>query len=403
MAQQVRDHQRTVHHLTSQHRRSSLNPRRRYHGAALTPYETRGRIKRGCGLWRNPGADKIALEKPPKSLWIPAMTQSQPLPAPVFADVRSAAQRLKGLAVETPLLSSPELDARLGARVLLKAEPLQRTGSFKFRGAYNALSRLDAAARERGVVAFSSGNHAQGIAEAARMLGIAAIIVMPSDAPEIKKAGVTARGAELRLYDREHEDREAIARALCQDSGRTLIPSFDHPHIIAGQGVCGLEIFETLAARGDQVARLVCCIGGGGLIGGINLAAEALSPLTEVYGAEPEGFDDHARSLASGRIETNQRSGGSICDALLSPAPGKLTFAINQRRLRGVGVISDQDALGAVRFAYEHLKIVVEPGGAAALAAVLTGAVEPARDGLTVVVLTGGNVDPAVFARAIGA
>ncbi|MCR9128407.1 MAG: threonine/serine dehydratase [Alphaproteobacteria bacterium] len=323
--------------------------------------------------------------------------------APTFDDVLSAADRLDGLAVRTPLISSPTLDARIGAQVLLKAEPLQRTGSFKFRGAYNALSRLGDEARRRGVVAFSSGNHAQGVAEAAKLLDIPATIVMPSDAPEIKKAGVIARGAELKLYDRETESREALAWQLCEESGRTLIPSFDHPHIIAGQGTCGLEVFQELSGRGLKAGRLVCCVGGGGLIGGINLAAEALSPETETFGAEPEGFDDHARSLASGELETNERKGGSVCDALLSPAPGELTFAINKRRLSGVGVVSDDEAMDAVRFAFEHLKIVVEPGGAAALAAVLSGRVEPAASGVTVIVLTGGNVDPGVFARAIGA
>ncbi len=322
---------------------------------------------------------------------------------PHFDDVADAAQRLEGLAVRTPLITSPALDARMGAPIRLKAEPLQRTGSFKFRGAYNALSRLDADQRRRGVVAFSSGNHAQGVAEAARLLDSPAIIVMPSDAPEIKKAGVIARGAALKLYDRETESREAIATALCEESGRTLIPSFDHPHIIAGQGTTGVEIFEQLAERGERAGRLVCCVGGGGLIGGINLAADALSPHTETFGAEPEGFDDHARSLASGRLESNTRKGGSVCDALLSPAPGELTFAINKARLSGVGVISDAEAMQAVRFAFEHLKIVVEPGGAAALAAVLSGKVAPTSDGVTVVVLTGGNVDPAVFAKAIGA
>lgn len=322
---------------------------------------------------------------------------------PTFDDVKSAAARLSGLAVRTPLLANVALDACIGAPVRIKAEPLQRTGSFKFRGAYNALSRLDEAARKRGVVAFSSGNHAQGVAEAAKLLGISAIIVMPTDAPEIKKAGVIARGAELKLYDRETESREEIADDLCARSGRTLIPSFDHPHIIAGQGSCGLEVFEQLRERGETAGRLVCCVGGGGLIGGINLAAEALSPDTEIFGAEPEGFDDHARSLASGKLEGNVRKGGSICDALLSPAPGELTFEINRKRLSGVGVVTDREAMDAVRFAFEHLKIVAEPGGAAALAAVLSGQVEPARDGVTVVVLTGGNVDPAVFARAIGA
>jgi threonine dehydratase len=229
--------------------------------------------------------------------------------APTFDDVRAAADRIKGLAVRTPLISNPVLDEQAGAAIMVKAEPLQRTGSFKFRGAYNALSRLSDEARERGVVAFSSGNHAQGVAEAARILSMPATIVMPADAPEIKKAGVIARGAELRLYDREAESREELAIQLCEETGRTLIPSFDHPDIIAGQGTCGLEIFQDLAERDVSVGRLICCVGGGGLIGGINLAAQALSPATQVFGAEPEGFDDHARSLASGE-NRNERSQG---------------------------------------------------------------------------------------------
>ncbi|XBQ15741.1 MAG: threonine/serine dehydratase [Oceanicaulis sp.] len=321
---------------------------------------------------------------------------------PTFEDVSAAARRIAGEAVRTPLLTSAALDARLGGRVFIKPEVLQRTGSFKFRGAFNALSKLDEAQREAGVVAFSSGNHAQGVAEAARILDMPAIIVMPSDAPEIKKAGVLARGAQLRLYDRETESREAIAQELCERSGAALIPSFDHPDIIAGQGTSGLEIFDDLHALGVAADRLVCCVGGGGLIGGINLAAAELSPETEVFGAEPEGFDDHARSLVSGASETNARKSGSVCDALLSESPGEITFAINRPRLRGVGVVSDEEALAAVRYAFETLKLVVEPGGAAALAAVLSGKIETAGR-TTVVVLTGGNVDPGVFARAISA
>lgn len=321
---------------------------------------------------------------------------------PTFDDVRRAAGRIAAEAVRTPLLRNDALDALVGARVFLKAETLQRTGSFKFRGAFNALSALSQAERARGVVAFSSGNHAQGVAEAARLLGVQATIVMPSDAPEIKKAGVAARGAELRLYDRESESREAISRALCEETGAALIPSFDHPDIIAGQGTCGLEIFEDLRARDITADALVCCVGGGGLIGGINLAAEALSPQTRVFGAEPEGFDDHARSLKSGRRETNARKSGSVCDALLSERPGELTFAINGRRLAGVGVISDAEALAAVRYAFETLKLVVEPGGAAALAALINRRVEIPEGGTIVVVLTGANVDPAVFAGALG-
>jgi threonine dehydratase len=255
-------------------------------------------------------------------------------------------------------------------------------------------------ARARGVVAFSSGNHAQGVAEAARLLGRSATIVMPSDAPGIKQRGVIARGAQLRLYDRDTESREAIADDISAATGAVVIPAFDHPDIIAGQGTAGLEIFETLSEEGLTADQLICCVGGGGLIGGINLAAGALSPDTKIWGVEPEGFDDTARSLASGRRESNARRSGSLCDALLSETPGVLTFAINQPRLTGVAVISDEGALRAMRFAFEHMKIVLEPGGAAALAAVLAGRVDMS-DGLSVVVLSGGNVEPELFARAL--
>ena len=323
-----------------------------------------------------------------------------PHPLPVFEDVRAAAARLKDQAVQTPLLMNHALNERMGGRIFLKAECLQRTGTFKFRGAFNALARLDDSQRQAGVVAFSSGNHAQGVAEAARILGIKAIIVMPEDAPEVKKAGVLARGAEIRAYDRETESRVEIAQALCETSGAALIPSFDHPDVIAGQGTCGLEIFETMKARGETADQLVCCVGGGGLIGGINLAAEALSPRTRVFGAEPEGFDDHARSLDSGKKVVNARKGGSLCDALLTETPGELTYAINQPRLAGVGVISDLEALHAVRYGFDTLKLVLEPGGAAALAAVLSGKID-VKDKTTVVVLTGGNVDSAVFQQAL--
>lgn len=323
------------------------------------------------------------------------------LSLPRFEDVQGAAERLSGLAIATPLLNLPALDDRLGGRIFLKAECLQRTGSFKFRGAYNALSQLSDSQAKAGVVAFSSGNHAQGVAEAARLLGMPAIIVMPSDAPAVKKAGVISRGASVQEYDREHEDREAIAHALCQERGAALIPSFDHPDIIAGQGTTGLEIFQTLSDLNIHADQLVCCVGGGGLIGGINLAAEALSPDTKVYGAEPEAFDDHARSLKSGQREANPRKSGSLCDALLTEMPGQLTFEINKRRLAGVGLVSDQDALDAVKYAFGTLKLVLEPGGAAALAAVLNGQIETAGK-TSVVVLTGGNVEPTVFADAIG-
>ncbi len=355
-----------------------------------------GVIKRGAAPSGNPLSGKITFVYLAKPLWVSAMTD----PLPTFADVKSAAARIKAEAVYTPLLENAALNARVGGRVFIKPEPLQRTGSFKFRGAYNALSRFSDAQRETGVVAFSSGNHAQGIAEAARLLGMPATIVMPADAPEIKKQGVVARGAQLRLYDREAESREAIAGAISAETGATLIPSYDHPDIIAGQGTCGLEVFETLASQGVAADQLACCVGGGGLIGGIGLARGALSPETQVIGVEPDGFDDHARSLAAGHRVPSPRKSGSVCDALLAPEPGELTFALNRHQLARVDVVSDQEALGAVRYAFETLKLVVEPGGAVALAALLSGKLEAANRN-TVIVLTGGNVDPAMFARAI--
>ena len=320
--------------------------------------------------------------------------------APDFDEVEAAAARLEGLAARTPLLSFPAVDAALRGRVYIKPETLQRTGSFKFRGAYNALARLDEATRSRGVIAFSSGNHAQGVAEAARLFGVPATIVMPTDAPKVKADGVRARGGEVVGYDRATQDREAISAELREKTGAAIIPSFDHPDIIAGQGTVGLETFRDLAAMDVRADQLICCVGGGGLTAGINIAAERLSPGTRVYGAEPEGFDDHRRSLASGRIEENERRSGSLCDALLSERPGRITFAINKRRFAGIGVVSDEEALQAVAFAFADMKLVVEPGGAAALAACLSGKIE-CRDRTSVIVLTGGNVDPAIFARAI--
>ncbi|WP_439633747.1 threonine ammonia-lyase [Glycocaulis sp.] len=320
---------------------------------------------------------------------------------PGFSDVLQAAARLEGLVVRTPLLWGPALDEAAGGRVLVKAECLQRTGSFKFRGAYNAISLIPDADRAKGVVAFSSGNHAQGIADAAKLFGIPATIVMPADAPSIKAEGVRARGGHVVTYDRASEDREAISRRLCDETGATLIPSFDHFGVIAGQGTCGLEITHQLEERGETADQLVCCVGGGGLLAGINLALAEKAPDIDVYGAEPEGFDDHARSLISGQRESNLRSSGSLQDALLSHAPGEMTFPINQPRVKGVGVVSDEEAMAAIAFAWQHLKIVLEPGGACALAAVLSGRID-AKGKTTVVVATGGNVDAGVFGRAIG-
>lgn len=321
---------------------------------------------------------------------------------PTFADVEDAAARLKGLAVETPLLRAAALDAAAGARMFVKAEALQRTGSFKFRGAYNRLSRLSAAERERGVVAFSSGNHAQGVAQAAGLVGCPALIVMPADAPAIKVEGTRTLGAEIVFYDRYTESREAIAARISAERGAVLVPAFEDPFVIAGQGTVGLEAARQLAAAGETADALYCCVSGGGLIAGVGLAFGALSPQTAIWSVEPEGFDDHARSLAAGRRVANAPGGRSLCDALLAPEPGELTWSLNGGRLAGGAVVTDAQALQAVAFAFRHLKLVLEPGGAAALAAVL--ARPDAIAGKTVVVVaSGGNVDPQTFVQAMSA
>lgn len=319
---------------------------------------------------------------------------------PTYADVLDAAARLQGHAVETPLLASPALDAAVGGRVFVKAESLQRTGSFKFRGAYNRLSRLGADELKAGVVAFSSGNHAQGVAAAAAMVGCPAVIVMPSDAPAIKVEATRGHGAEVVFYDRFTQSREAISAEIARARGAVLVPSFDDPHVIAGQGTVGLEAARQLAAVGAAADLLVCPASGGGLIAGIALAFESLSAATRLYSAEPAGFDDHALSLQAGERVQGDSAARSLCDALLSPTPGELTFAINAPRLAGGLAVSDEAALAAMAFAFRHLKLVVEPGGAVALAALLSGALT--LEGATAVVIaSGGNVDPDLYARAI--
>ena len=320
--------------------------------------------------------------------------------APVFADVVDAAERLAGLAVETPLLRSDALDAACGGRVWVKAESLQRTGSFKFRGAYNRISRLSEGQRGAGVVAFSSGNHAQGVAEAGRRVGCPAVIVMPADAPSVKVEATRALGAEVVFYDRFTESREAIAAELARARGAVLVPSFDDPYIIAGQGTAGLEAARQLAAIGQPADVLACPVSGGGLIAGIALAVERLSPSTRIVAVEPEGFDDHARSLAAGRRVANAAGARSLSDALLAPTPGELTWSVNGRRLSGGVAVSDAEALDAMRFAFRHLKLVLEPGGAVALAAALNGRLDLAG-GVALVVASGGNVDPDLYARAV--
>ena len=319
---------------------------------------------------------------------------------PTFDHVRQAAQRIAGVARRTPLLEFDNLNARTGGRVLIKPELLQRTGSFKFRGAYNRISQLSADTCPAGVVAFSSGNHAQGVAAAAQLMGLPAVIVMPDDAPAIKRANTEGYGATVVEYDRGTEDRVEIAERIAAECGSVVVPAYDDPHIIAGQGTLGLELAEDLAARDMALDALLVPCSGGGLVGGINLAMEALSPSTDVFAVEPDGFDDHARSLKSGTRETNAIQTGSICDALLSAQPGELTFEINGRCLAGGLTVSDDEARSAMAYAFRELKLVVEPGGAVALAAILAGRIDVA--GRTVgIVMSGGNVDPGLFAGVL--
>ncbi|MCH9696066.1 MAG: threonine/serine dehydratase [Gammaproteobacteria bacterium] len=315
-----------------------------------------------------------------------------------FEEIQAAAQRLNAVCVRTPLLQNHELDKVAGGTVLLKPECLQVTGSFKLRGAYNRLSQLQPEARASGVVAWSSGNHAQGVAAAAAMLGMHAAIVMPKDAPTAKLANTRKLGGEVISYDRYTGDRERIARDLAEVRGAALVPSYDHEHVIAGQGTVGLEIAEDaleLQLPPDQV--LIPC-GGGGLSGGCSVALKALLPDMDLFPVEPSEFDDTARSFASGLRESVDTSARSICDALQSPRPGKLTFPLLQRHASGILTVTDAEVREAIRFAFKHLKLVVEPGDAVGLAAILAGKLDT-RGKTTAIVLSGGNIDVELFAR----
>ncbi|MBV1795780.1 threonine/serine dehydratase [Siccirubricoccus sp. G192] len=321
---------------------------------------------------------------------------------PGFAEIEAAAARLRGRILRTPMLRHPLLDEIAGGTVLVKPEPLQKTGSFKLRGATNAAMLLPPAARRAGVVTHSSGNHGQAVAAAAHMLGMPALIAMPTDAPRIKREATRRWGAEIHEFDRHTTDREALAERLAQERGATVLPPFDHPDVIAGQGTLAMELAEDAKAAGLTLDALAVCTGGGGLTAGCALALEVLAPAAEVWAVEPEGWDDTRRSLEAGQRIANDGSGDGLCDSLLSRQPGALTFSINHPRLAGGVAVTEAEIFAAMRFAFEHLKLVAEPGGAVALAAVLAGKVE-ARGRTVGVVISGGNVDPAVFARALAA
>lgn len=324
------------------------------------------------------------------------------LKAPEFSDILDAAQRLEAMAVRTPLLRSDVLDELTGGRIFLKAECLQRTGSFKFRGAWNFISRLSKEHNAGGVVAYSSGNHAQGVAAAARIMGLPALIVMPEDAPAIKKRNTIALGAEVVTYDRFSEDREAIGAVIAADRKAEIVPPYEHPWIIAGQATAGLELVQDLQALGEKPDAVLVCTGGGGLTAGIALAVKELVPDAAVYACEPADYNDYGRSIAAGVRVANQTTSKSICDAILTPTPGELTFSVNQPRLTAGLAVSDDEVRAAVRFAFETLKLVVEPGGAVALASILSGKID-CRGKTIAATLSGGNADASVMSEILGA
>ncbi|PCJ23251.1 MAG: pyridoxal-5'-phosphate-dependent protein [SAR86 cluster bacterium] len=313
-------------------------------------------------------------------------------------DIQQAAKRLDGVAIKTPLLSCVELNARVDAKVFLKPECLQHIGAFKFRGAYNRLSQLSSAEKARGVVAFSSGNHAQGVAYAAKLLGMKATIVMPSDAPIIKKEGTEKLGAKIRLYDRDTESREEISAAIAADTGAVLVPAFDDVDVIAGQGTCGLEIMQQMQDIQCVPDIVLSPCGGGGLLGGISTAVKGCNASTLVYGVEPENYDDHSLSKQAGKRVTINPQVKTSCDALMATAPGEITWSINSKTVEDFLTVSEDDVAHAISFAFRYLKLVVEPGGAVALAALLQNKLDVAGKAVAVI-LSGGNVDSRSFAE----
>ena len=317
-----------------------------------------------------------------------------------FKDIKAASRRISGKAVRTPIIRHSALDGLLSARAFIKPENLQRTGSFKFRGAYNRLSQLNPEKRRSGVVAWSSGNHAQGIAAAGQLLEIPTTIVMPADAPATKMQKTRSFGARVLEYDRFSEDREEIGRTISEETGAVLVPSYDDPDIMAGQGTAGLEFAEQVADLDVRLDTLLVCCGGGGLIAGMSTAFRSLSAQTDIYCVEPEAFNDHQRSLELGERVENSPDARSICDALLAPTPGALTFPINSQTLDGGLAVSDDEVKQAMRFAFDTLKLVVEPGGAVALAAALSHKIDLTGKNVGIVI-SGGNVDAGMFSEII--
>ncbi|MEL7545377.1 MAG: threonine/serine dehydratase [Pseudomonadota bacterium] len=325
---------------------------------------------------------------------------SDSLQVPTRDDVQAAAQRIKPYVARTPVLRSDALDRLAGASLFCKAECLQITGSFKIRGATNRLVRVKQELGDKDIVAFSSGNHAQGVARAARWLDLKATIVMPKTAPSVKIDGVKADGAVIRLYDPEMESREEIGAQIAKDTGAVLVPSFDDPYIVAGQGTVGLELLEQVSALNGQLDALICCTGGGGLVSGISLAFGDAE--TEIWTAEPNGHDDWARSLSEGQTIRNEPGVRSICDAILTPTPGDIPWHIGRDRFAGGDTVSDDQVMAAMKLAFRHLKVVLEPGGAVALAAALFSSKRKRTGQRIGVILSGGNVDPDMFVRALG-
>jgi threonine dehydratase len=321
---------------------------------------------------------------------------------PDIHDIYAAAERIKPYILTSPLLESPHLNKTCGGRILIKAEPLQRTGSFKFRGAFNTLSQLGDEAKSGGVVAYSSGNHAQGVAAAAEILGMPAVIVMPSDAPEMKINNTRSYGAEVVTYDRYSDNREEIGARISAERGAVLIKPYDDPRIIAGQGTVGLEIAAQSRDLDITLDAVLAPCGGGGLISGTAMAIKHNQASTAVYSVEPQNYDDTLQSLEAGTRTAVDVSNPSICDALMAPTPGEMTFSINRELLDGGLVVSDEEAMEAMRQAFARLKLVVEPGGAVALAAVLSGKFD-CTDKTICVVCSGGNVDAAFFADVLNA